>query len=74
MINLILNNIAVKFLKNSGTDDDVYKIIRLKMKGKLSNLKHFHLLLNVYRNMKKEEKRFGLEINFGKMTKYLESL
>lgn len=53
---------------------DVYKIIRLKMDKKLSTIKHFNLLLKMYKNMKKEEKRFGFEINFEKMRRLVNAL
>ncbi len=53
---------------------DVYKIIRLKMDGNLSTVKHFNLLLSMYKNMKKEEKRFGFEISFEKMRRLVNAL
>jgi flavin-dependent dehydrogenase len=53
---------------------DVYRIIRLKMDGKLNTIKHFNLLLSMYKNMKKEEKRFGFEINFEKMRRLVNAL
>src|ERR671923_2748447 len=43
--------------------DDVYKIVRLKMDGKLSTVRHISLMMSMYRNMKKEEKRFGFEVS-----------
>jgi flavin-dependent dehydrogenase len=54
--------------------DDVYRIVRLKMDGKLSTIKHIQLLINMYRNMKKEEQRFGFEISFNKMTRLVNAL
>jgi flavin-dependent dehydrogenase len=54
--------------------DDVYKIVRLKMDGKLSTVKHFNLLMNMYRNMKKEENRFGFEVSLEKMTRLVNAL
>ena len=54
--------------------DDVYRIIRLKMDGRLSTIKHIHLLMNMYRNMKKEEQRFGFEVSFHKMTRLVNAL
>jgi len=54
--------------------DDVYRIVRLKMDGKLNSIRHFGLLISMYRNMKKEEKRFGFEINFGKMKRLVNAL
>ncbi len=53
---------------------DVYRIVRLKMAGKLSTIKHFSLLLSMYKNMKKEEKRFGFEISFEKMRRLVNAL
>src|SRR5919202_692715 len=52
-----------KILNEFGYYDIVYRIVRLKMEGKLNTLKHFNLLMNMYRNMKKEEMRFGFEIS-----------
>ena len=54
--------------------DDVYKIVRLKMDGKLRTVRHVHLMMKMYRNMKKEEKRFGFEINLAKMTRLVNAL
>lgn len=63
-----------KVLKRFQYYDDVYQIVRLKMNGKLRTLKHFNLLMNMYRNMKKEERRFGFEISFEKMTRLVRAL
>jgi flavin-dependent dehydrogenase len=54
--------------------DDVYKIVRLKMDGKLSTVRHINLMMSMYRNMKKEEKRFGFEISLEKMTRLVNAL
>jgi flavin-dependent dehydrogenase len=54
--------------------DDVYRIVRLKMDGRLSTIKHISLLMNMYRNMKKEEQRFGFEVSFRKMTRLVNAL
>jgi flavin-dependent dehydrogenase len=54
--------------------DDVYKIVRLKMDGKLSTVRHINLMMSMYRNMKKEEKRFGFEISLEKMTRLVSAL
>jgi flavin-dependent dehydrogenase len=54
--------------------EDVYRIVRLKMEGKLNSIKHIGLLISMYRNMKREEKRFGFEINFGKMKRLVNAL
>ncbi|HJY10984.1 MAG TPA: NAD(P)/FAD-dependent oxidoreductase, partial [Nitrososphaeraceae archaeon] len=53
---------------------DVYRIVRLKMNGGLNTLKHLKLLMTMYTNMKREEKRFGFEISFEKMTRLLRAL
>jgi flavin-dependent dehydrogenase len=82
---IFLNNIDIaagfdfkgyrdQVLKRFGYYDDVYRIVRLKMAGKLSTVKHFGLLMNMYRNMKKEELRFGFEIDFGKMRRLVNAL
>jgi flavin-dependent dehydrogenase len=63
-----------KILNEFGYYDIVYRIVRLKMEGKLNTLKHFNLLMNMYRNMKKEEMRFGFEISFEKMTRLVNAL
>jgi flavin-dependent dehydrogenase len=54
--------------------DDVYRIVRLKMDGKLSIIRHINLLMSMYMNMKKEEQRFGFEISFDKMTRLVNAL
>src|SRR5215204_1227784 len=54
--------------------EDVYKIVRLKMDNKLSTIKHFPLMMKMYACMKKDEKRFGFEINLDKMTKLVNAL
>src|ERR687898_2857667 len=54
--------------------DDVYKIVRLKMDGKLRTVRHINLMMSMYRNMKKEEKRFGFEISLEKMTRLVNAL
>ena len=63
-----------KVLKAFHYYDDVYRIVKLKMNGKLSTVKHFGLLMSMYRNMKKEELRFGFEISFEKMTRLVNAL
>jgi flavin-dependent dehydrogenase len=63
-----------KVLKKFQYYYDVYKIIRLKMDGELSTVKHFKLLFSMYNNMKKEEKRFGFEISFDKMRRLVNAL
>jgi flavin-dependent dehydrogenase len=54
--------------------DSVYRIVRLKMEGNLSTIKHIGLLMSMYRNMKREEQRFGFEISFEKMTRLVNAL
>lgn len=54
--------------------DDVYRIVRLKMEGKLSTIRHINLLMSMYRHMKREEKRFGFEISLEKMTRLVNAL
>lgn len=61
-------------LKKFNYYDDVYKIVRLKMEGKLSTIKHFPLMMKMYSSMKKEEKRFGFEINLDKMNRLVNAL
>jgi flavin-dependent dehydrogenase len=63
-----------RLLKKLGYYDEVYKVIRLKMAGKLSTIKHFKILYKLYRNMKKEEKRFGFEVNMEKLVNLLNAL
>jgi flavin-dependent dehydrogenase len=63
-----------RVLDRFGYYDDVYKIVRLKMDGKLTTVRHINLMLNMYRNMKKEEKRFGFEVSLKKMTRLVNSL
>lgn len=63
-----------RVLKKFGYYDDVYRIVRLKMDGKLSSVKHFKLLMSMYRNMKREEKRFGFDIDFEQMNRLLKAL
>jgi flavin-dependent dehydrogenase len=54
--------------------DDVYKIVRLKMDGKLRTVRNINLMMSMYRNMKREEKRFGFEISLEKMTRLVGAL
>ena len=61
-------------LKKFSYYDDVYKIVRLKMSNKLSSIKHFTLMMRMYKNMKKEEKRFGFEISLEKMNRLVNAL
>lgn len=63
-----------RLFKKLGYYDEVYKVIRLKMAGKLSTIKHFNILYKLYRNMKKEEKRFGFEVNMEKLVNLLNAL
>jgi flavin-dependent dehydrogenase len=61
-------------LKRFAYYDDVFRIVRLKMDGKLNSVRHFPLLMSMYRNMKKEEMRFGFEIDFRKMQRLVNAL
>ncbi len=63
-----------KILDRFSYYDDVYRIVRLKMDGKLSTVRHVNLLMSMYRHMKKEEKRFGFEISFDKMKRMVNAL
>ncbi|MEM2760840.1 MAG: NAD(P)/FAD-dependent oxidoreductase [Nitrososphaerales archaeon] len=63
-----------RLLKKLGYYDEVYKVISLKMEGKLSTIKHFKILYKLYRNMKREEKRFGFEVNMEKLVNLLNAL
>jgi flavin-dependent dehydrogenase len=63
-----------KVLARFGYYDDVYQIVRLKMDGKLSTIRHINLMMSMYTNMKKEEKRFGFEVSFDKMTRLVNAL
>ncbi len=54
--------------------DDVYRIVRLKMGGKLSTIRHANLLMSMYRHMKKEESRFGFEVSLDKMNRLVNAL
>lgn len=54
--------------------DDVYRIVRLKMDGKLSTIRHANLLMSMYHHMKKEEKRFGFEVSLEKMNRLVNAL
>lgn len=54
--------------------DDVYRIVRLKMDGKLSTIRHANLLMSMYRHMKKEESRFGFEVSLDKMNRLVNAL
>ena len=63
-----------RLFKKLGYYDDVYQVIKLKMQGKLSTIRHLKLLHSLYRHMKKEEKRFGFEINMEKLLNLLNAL
>jgi len=65
---------AEKVLERFAYYDDVYRIIRLKMESKLSTIKHLNLMMSMFRNMKKEEKRFGFEVSFEKMNRIVNAL
>ena len=54
--------------------DDVYRIVRLKMEGKLSTVRHARLMMSMYYNMKSEEDRFGFEVSLDKMNRLVNAL
>lgn len=72
--NFDFNEYRKKLLKRFDYYDDVYRIVRLKMQNKLGKFRHFKLMMSMYRNMKKEEKRFGFEISFDKMRRLVNAL
>lgn len=47
----------------------VYRFIQLKILGKFSILKHWPELIRIYRHMKREEDRYGMEIKLMNMFK-----
>jgi flavin-dependent dehydrogenase len=63
-----------RVLDTFGYYDNVYRIVRLKMDGKLKTVRHINLMMSMYRNMKKQEKRFGFEISLEKMTRLVNAL
>jgi flavin-dependent dehydrogenase len=63
-----------KVLNRFNYYEDVYRIVRLKMDGKLSTVRHINLMMSMYRHMKKEEKRFGFEVSLEKMTRMVNAL
>jgi flavin-dependent dehydrogenase len=65
---------STKVLKRFRYYDDVYRIIRLKMGSSLSMIRHLKLMMNMYRNMKKEEDRFGFEVSLAKMNRFIKAL
>lgn len=50
---------------------DVYRLVKLKIEGKFSFVKHSNLLLKTYRYMKAREDRFGLSIRGSDMYQIL---
>lgn len=54
--------------------DDVYRLVRLMIDRKFSKLRHLNLLYRIYKNMKKEEARFGFEVSLDKLRKMLNAL
>ena len=44
-------------LKKFSYYDDVYKIVRLKMSNKLSSIKHFTLMMRMYKKYEKRRKK-----------------
>ncbi|HEU0046310.1 MAG TPA: NAD(P)/FAD-dependent oxidoreductase, partial [Nitrososphaera sp.] len=47
----------------------VFKFIQLKMAGKFSLMKHGMDMLKIYRHMKSEEQRYGMEVRMADMLK-----
>jgi hypothetical protein len=47
----------------------VYKFIQLKITRKFSFVKHWSDLLRIYKHMKNEEDRYGMEIRIADMMK-----
>jgi flavin-dependent dehydrogenase len=68
------NQYRRKVLNTFDYYDDVYRIVRLKMDGKLRTVRHINLMMSMYRHMKREEKRFGFEISLEKMTRLVNAL
>jgi flavin-dependent dehydrogenase len=54
--------------------DDVFRIVKLKMEGKLSTIRHAKLMMSMYYNMKIEEERFGFEVTLDKMNRLVNAL
>jgi hypothetical protein len=54
--------------------DHVYELIKLKLAGKFSMLRHTPLMMKTYASMKRQEKRFGLEVNISDMKAIISSL
>ncbi len=54
--------------------DNVYRLVRLLIENRFSKIKHVNIIYSIYRNMKREEKRFGFEINLNKLRRILNSL
>jgi flavin-dependent dehydrogenase len=63
-----------RLFKKLGYYDEVYKVVRLKMEGKLNTVRHFNILYKLYRNMKREEKRFGFQVDIEKLMTLLNAL
>ncbi len=54
--------------------DDVYKLIKLLIEERFHNLRHWRILYNIYKNMKREESRFGFEIDKWKLGRMINAL
>ncbi len=79
LLNSIDNKIDLEYyrrniLKRFKYYDDVYKLIRLMIEGKFSKFRHWNIIYSMYKNMKKEEKRFGFEISINKLKNMLNAL
>jgi hypothetical protein len=61
-------------LKKFDFFNHIYELIKLKLAGKFSMLRHFPLMLKTYRAMKGQERRFGLEVNISDMKAIISAL
>jgi len=64
-----LENYRKEVLEYFGIYKKVYKFIRKKMAGEFSFIKQFFDLISIFRYMKKNEDRFGMEIHMGDLIK-----
>ncbi len=54
--------------------EDVYKLVKLLIGNSFSKLRHWRILYNIYKNMKREEDRFGFEIDKDKLSRMINAL
>jgi flavin-dependent dehydrogenase len=64
-----LNAYRNEVIKKFKIYTSVYKFIQLKILGKFSILKHWPELIKIYKHMKSEEDRYGMEIKLTNMIK-----